>query len=200
MDAHHTGRESAEIIIFKYYIMRAVLRQGLSSGCKSRPANWVAPAGSYRSGGGGNEAVGAFETQVPPWRCREPSGRNASECRAGLERFNVGADPPLYRGRPSSLASRETGGIGRPMSDPTQRSHRGKGNGMRAHGRPLQHGKPRSTEARDLQPDAREGQAGSGAGVTDRPVVPRKPGNAGGGKGPEFKTSVRRGTRTRRLA
>ncbi len=26
------------------------------------PGNWVAPAGSYRSGGGGNEAVGAFET------------------------------------------------------------------------------------------------------------------------------------------
>jgi hypothetical protein len=25
------------------------------------PGNWVAPAGSYRSGGGGNEAVGAFE-------------------------------------------------------------------------------------------------------------------------------------------
>src|SRR5215210_1240406 len=43
----------------------AVLRQGLSSGCKSRPANWVAPAGSYWSGGGGNETVGAFETNVP---------------------------------------------------------------------------------------------------------------------------------------
>jgi hypothetical protein len=26
------------------------------------PGNWVAPAGSYRSGGGGNETVGAFET------------------------------------------------------------------------------------------------------------------------------------------
>ena len=35
------------------------------SGCKSRPANSVAPAGSSRSGGGGNEAVGAFETHVP---------------------------------------------------------------------------------------------------------------------------------------
>ena len=28
------------------------------------PGNWVAPAGSYRSGGGGNKAVGAFETRV----------------------------------------------------------------------------------------------------------------------------------------
>ena len=35
------------------------------SGCKSRPANSVAPAGSYRSGGRGNEAVGAFETNAP---------------------------------------------------------------------------------------------------------------------------------------
>jgi hypothetical protein len=43
----------------------AVARQCLPSGCKSRPANSVAPAGSYRSGGGGNETAGAFETHVP---------------------------------------------------------------------------------------------------------------------------------------
>ena len=43
------------------------------------PGNWVAPAGSYRSGGGGNEAVGAFETHVSLWRCSEQTGRNASE-------------------------------------------------------------------------------------------------------------------------
>jgi hypothetical protein len=63
----------------------------------------------------------------------------------------------------------------------------------------LQHGKPRSVEARDLQPDAREGQAGPG-GVADRSVVPRTPGNSGRGKGPEFKISVPRGTRAGRLA
>ena len=85
------------------------------------------------------------------------------------------------------------------MSDLTRRSHRGNGNGMSTHGRHLQHGKPHSAEARDLQPDAREGQAGPG-GVADRPVVPRTPGNAGRGKGPEFKTSVPRGTRAGRLA
>ena len=56
-----------------------------------------------------------------------------------------------------------------------------------------------AVEARDLQPDAREGQAGP-PGVADRPVVPSKPGNAGGGKGPEFKTSVRKSTRAGRLA
>ena len=44
---------------------------------------------------------------------------------------------------------------------------------------------------RDDQPDAREGQAGR-RGVAERFVVPLKPGNAGGGKGPQFKTDARR--------
>ena len=45
---------------------------------------------------------------------------------------------------------------------------------------------------RDDQPDAREGQAGR-VGVAERPVVPGKPGNAGGGKGPRFKTGAESG-------
>ncbi len=44
--------------------------------------------------------------------------------------------------------------------------------------------------------DAREGQARP-TGVTDRPVVPMKPVNASGGKGPEFKTDVRQSMKTR---
>jgi hypothetical protein len=44
---------------------------------------------------------------------------------------------------------------------------------------------------RDDQPDAREGQAGR-RGDAERFVVPPKPGNAGGGKGPQFKTNARR--------
>ena len=40
--------------------------------------------------------------------------------------------------------------------------------------------------------DAREGQAGR-AGVAERFVVPLKPGNAGGGKGPQFKTDATSG-------
>src|SRR3954470_2685283 len=51
----------------------------------------------------------------------------------------------------------------------------------------------------DPQPEVREDQAGP-SGVADGFVVPRKPGNAGGGKGPEFKTGVGRGRRARRLA
>jgi len=42
---------------------------------------------------------------------------------------------------------------------------------------------------REAQPDAREGQAGHD-GVTEGLVVPMKPGNAGGGKGPRFKVNV----------
>src|SRR5216684_142276 len=44
----------------------------------------------------------------------------------------------------------------------------------------------------DDQLEAREGQAGR-LGVAERFVVPLKPGNAGGGKGPQFKTDARRG-------
>ena len=39
------------------------------------------------------------------------------------------------------------------------------------------------------QPDAGDGQAGR-LGVAERLVVPPKPGNAGGGKGPQFKTNA----------
>ena len=35
------------------------------------------------------------------------------------------------------------------------------------------------------KPAPREGQAGPG-GESDRPIVPVKPGNSGGGKGPDF--------------
>ena len=44
----------------------------------------------------------------------------------------------------------------------------------------------------DDQPEAREGQAGR-LGVAERFVVLRKLGNAGGGKGPQFKTDATRG-------
>jgi hypothetical protein len=74
-------------------------------------------------------------------------------------------------------------------SDAIQRFRRGSGDGMHVHGDLTQHGKPDTAEARDLQPDAREGQAGPGR-VAERPVVPLKPGNAGGGKGPWFKVNA----------
>ena len=45
---------------------------------------------------------------------------------------------------------------------------------------------------RDDQPDAREGQA-ERRGVAERFAVPLKPGNAGGGKEPQFKTDATSG-------
>jgi hypothetical protein len=53
--------------------------------------------------------------------------------------------------------------------------------------------------ARDPRPITREGQIGPFE-VAERPVGARKPGNAGGAKGPQFKVNVPRGTRARRLA
>jgi len=61
----------------------------------------------------------------------------------------------------------------------------------RTQGKRTQHGKPQRV-TRDGQPDAREGQAGR-AGVAERLVVPLKPGNAGGGKGRQFKTNATSG-------
>ena len=58
-------------------------------------------------------------------------------------------------------------------------------------GKRTKHGKPLGVVSDD-QPDAREGQAGR-PGVAERFVVPVKPGNAGGGKGPQFKTDAIRG-------
>ena len=55
-------------------------------------------------------------------------------------------------------------------------------------GKRTQHGKPLGV-AREGQPNAREGRFGR-HGVAERLVVPGKPGNAGGGKGPWFKTDA----------
>src|SRR3954465_7029155 len=68
--------------------------------------------------------------------------------------------------------------------------HRGSGAAC-TQGKRRQHGKPQDV-VRDDQPEAREGQAGR-LGVAERFVVPLKPGNAGGGKGPQFKTDAIRG-------
>jgi hypothetical protein len=57
-------------------------------------------------------------------------------------------------------------------------------------GKRTKHGKPQGV-IKDDQPDAREGQAGR-PGVAERFVLPMKPDNAGGGKGPQFKTNAAR--------
>lgn len=57
--------------------------------------------------------------------------------------------------------------------------------------KPVQHGKPGPVTSAG-QRAAREGQARP-VGVSERLIVPMKPGNSGGGKGPWFKRSVERG-------
>jgi hypothetical protein len=78
-------------------------------------------------------------------------------------------------------------------SDRSRPLPRGSDDGMFAYGDPTQHGKPRRwrrVPANRQPARARPGRAG----VADRLVVPLKPGNAGGGKGPEF-SNQRRGSR-----
>ena len=159
------------------------------------PGNSVAPAGSNRSGGGGNETVGAFDAK----------GRlGDSASRQAVTRVNAEQAPKGSMWEPTRRENGEgrrhwgTGGP-TPRSDSNQWSHRGIGDGMSAKGDRTQHEQPHSVEGHDLQPDAREGQVGP-TGVTVRLAVPLTPGNSGRGKGPEFKTDVRKSTRTRRLA
>jgi len=57
-------------------------------------------------------------------------------------------------------------------------------------GKRTQHGKPHGVIRND-QPESRERCSGR-LGVAERSVVPGKPGNAGGGKGPQFKIDARR--------
>src|SRR6266404_5611613 len=67
--------------------------------------------------------------------------------------------------------------------------HRGIGGGMYTR---KAHETREAPRRGDDQPEAREGQAGR-PGVAERFVVPLKPGNSGGGKGPQFKTDAIRG-------
>ena len=94
----------------------------------------VAAAGSNRSDSGDNEAAEAFDGKGCPGQPREQAGRNVSERRAGLETFDVGADPAKGRGRPLLQTREERLGL---------RSHRGNGDGMSAQGNIEQHEKPR---------------------------------------------------------
>src|ERR1700747_3930280 len=68
--------------------------------------------------------------------------------------------------------------------------HRGSGGGMST--RKAHATREAPMRDQDDQPDAREGRSGR-TGVAERLVVHMKPGNDGGGKGPQFKAGARRG-------
>jgi hypothetical protein len=84
--------------------------------------------------------------------------------------------------------------LGEMSEDDAQSLHRGTGGStyMKESARNTGSPKAWSGQRGQDQPDAREGEAGR-CGVAERFVVPRKPGNSGGGKGPQFKTDAERG-------
>src|SRR3954468_8225829 len=63
----------------------------------------AAPAGSNRSGGGGNEAAGAFETTGDSSRSASGQAITRVNVEQASKRRDVGADPAVTRGRPMSL-------------------------------------------------------------------------------------------------
>jgi RNA-directed DNA polymerase len=109
----------------------------------------------------------------------ERAGRNANEHWAGPEIMWCERRPGFNTGKAA---------IGQEESETsTARVRRGIGDGMFAEGDLWQHGKSRAVERQmSDQPEAREGETGL-HGMAERPVWPKKPGNAGGGKGPWFK-------------
>src|SRR5207247_10453257 len=84
-----------------------------------------------------------------------------------------------YRGRLTRLGER--------ARQYRQWLRRGSGDSM--HTRKAHATREAPSVVRDGQPDARERRSRR-LGVTERFVVPLKPGNAGGGKGPQFKTNA----------
>ena len=88
----------------------------LPSGCNSPPGNWVAPASSYRSGGGRDETVEAFEKRYRP-------GDTAS--RQAVTRVNVdrASKRPMWTptrplsGQPAAARDKGQAEIGRTTSD-----------------------------------------------------------------------------------
>ena len=78
---------------------------------------------------------------------------------------------------------------GRVRANSFRRTCRGSGDGMQAKGTKGNTGSP-SGDCNRNQLATRERQAGP-YGVTERPVLPGKPGNTGGGKGPQLKTDAR---------
>jgi len=126
--------------------------------------------------------------KVATRRLSEHAGRNVSERRAGLEKGRCGSRPHRTWGKAAATGEHErwlqwSAGVVATAC---------------MQGDVTQHGKPDTAEGSDLQPDAREGQAGPGR-VAERLVVPLKPGNAGGGKEPQFKDHAAR-RRVGRLA
>jgi hypothetical protein len=129
-------------------------KAAIFSGCEIHPVS-VAPAGSHRSGRGGDKASEASGAKGRPGRLSDQTDRNVSERRAGLETRDVEADLTLKQGRPLSFGKRATG---------TERFYRGIGVGMFGRGNRQQHGKPVWVRRREPQRMLREEPNSASAG------------------------------------
>jgi hypothetical protein len=149
------------------------------------PTRQNAPAGSNRSNCGGNEAVEAFGDQRVTKYGDVASVQAVTRVNAeqASKRTMRGPTRSPNRGRLTCLGEQEQAMI--PAAAPGYVAT------ACTQGKRTQHGKPQSALS-DEQPIAREGWVGR-SGVAERPVVPGKPGNAGGGKRPQFRTNARRG-------
>ena len=72
------GQQVLPGVLVQRLLTCAVKKATIFSGCNSRPAR-VAPAGSNRSGGGGNESAEALRCEDCLGQFGEQAGRNASE-------------------------------------------------------------------------------------------------------------------------
>ena len=146
---------------------------------KVPPGSWFVPPGNNRSSGGGNEAAEASGTE----------GRNGDlVSMQAVTRVNAEQASKRVMQEPTRLNFGEGRRRWDSMSEQVHRSCRGKGDGMQATGTRRNTGSPSGDRRGQLA--TRESQAGP-CGVAERPAVPRKPGNAGGGKGPQLKTNAR---------
>ena len=142
------------------------------------PGSWFVPPGNNRSSGGGNEAAEAFGAE----------GRDGDlVSMQAVTRVNAEQASKQVVQEPTRLSLGEGRRRCSSMSEQVHRSCRGIGDGMQATGTRRNTGSPGGD--RSGQPATRESQAGP-CGVAERPAVPRKPGNAGGGKGPQLKADA----------
>src|SRR5260370_3659655 len=135
------------------------------------------------------EAIGAV-MEVTKWLKPSISVSRIGESRSLQAVTRVNAEQSSKRTMRRSTRQPFRGrliGRGEQSKGCAQPLRRGSGDSMYTRKR-TQHGKPHGVVSND-QPEAREGQAGR-LGVAERFVVPLKPGNSGGGKGPQFKTDA----------
>ncbi len=104
-----------------------------------------------------------------------------SERRAGLEKDVARADPSTHAGK--------AGRAGEASDARTQSPCPGSGDGLYTRGERAQHGKPDRVAGGDDQLRTGDGWTGR-YGVAERPVLLRRPGHAGAGKGPWFKAGA----------